>query len=145
MIVRPAVAADIPALAEVAAASYRSGFAGILEPEVLAVRDAAYFTQAFATALASMRVAEVAGHILAFAKVTGRHLDMLFTAPAAQGSGVGATLLASVEAAGVNTLECFRDNNGARRFYERHGWRLARAYEREFLGRSRAFVFYEKP
>ena len=23
-------------------------------------------------------------------------------------------------------LECFRDNHAARRFYERHGWRLER-------------------
>jgi len=144
VIVRPATANDLPALADVAAASYRSGFAAILEPEVLAARDAAYFVQSFAAALPTMRVAEEAGRILAFAKVTGRHLDMLFTAPPSQGSGIGALLLASVEAEGVNSLECFRDNSGARRFYARHGWRLARAYEREFLGRSRAFVYYEK-
>jgi putative acetyltransferase len=45
---------------------------------------------------------------------------------------------------GAKSLECFRDNHGARRFYERHGWRVTREYEREFAGRNRSFVFYEK-
>jgi putative acetyltransferase len=31
-----------------------------------------------------------------------------------------------------------------RRFYDRHGWNVTREYEREFAGRSRSFVFYEK-
>ena len=57
---------------------------------------------------------------------------------------MGSALLAEAEARGTWTLECFRDNRSARSFYERHGWTLARSYEREFLGRTRAFVFYEK-
>ena len=116
MIIRPAEAADIDGMAAVAAAAYRSGFAHILEAEVLATRDAAYFAQSFAAALPAMRVAVQAGRIVAFAKVTVHHLDMLFTAPGAQGTGIGAALLASVEADGVITLECFRDNHAARRF-----------------------------
>ena len=40
------------------------------------------------------------------------------------------------EAQGAKSLECFRDNHGARRFYERHGWQVAREYEREFAGQK---------
>jgi len=144
MIVRPAREADIPAIASVAAASYASGFAGILSPEELAVRNAASFAPLFVAALPLLRVAEVDGAIAGFSKVTAGHLDMLFIDPAAQRSGVGSVLLAEAEARGTCTLECFRDNRSARGFYERHGWTLARSYEREFLGRMRAFVFYEK-
>ena len=144
MIIRPAAAADIDDMAAVAAAAYRSGFAHILEAEVLAARDAAYFAQSFSVALPALRVAVQAGRIVAFAKVTAQHLDMLFTAPEAQGSGIGAALLASVEADGVTTLECFRDNHAARRFYQRHGWQLLREYSRDFLGKTRDFVWLEK-
>ncbi len=144
MIVRAAIAADVPAMAAIAAASYRAAFAAILEAEALAVRDGEFFANLFVRTLTSLRVAETDGDVVAFAMVTDQHLDMLFVAPNAQRRGAGRALLGAVEADGVCTLECFRDNHGARRFYERHGWRLARAYEREFIGRERAFVFYEK-
>lgn len=144
MIVRPAVEADIPVLGRIAAASYADAFATILEPAILAARDATSFADRFAEWWPATSVAEQDGRVLGFAKVTGAHLDMLFVDPAAQNTGAGSALLAHVETKGVRTLECFRDNAPARRFYERKGWRLTRAYEREFLGRMRAFVFYER-
>jgi putative acetyltransferase len=144
--VRPARSEDVAALAAVAEASYASGFAGILEPEVLASRDAATFAVRFSESLDRLVLAEDGdGRALGFALVTAGHLDMLFVDPAAQSGGVGSRLLAYVEAQGAQTLECFRDNTAARRFYERHGWRLERSYEREFAGRRRAFVAYAKP
>jgi putative acetyltransferase len=144
--VRPARSEDVAALAAVAEVSYASGFAGILEPEVLASRDAATFAARFAESLDRLVLAEDGhGRALGFALVTAGHLDMLFVDPAAQSGGVGSRLLAHVEAQGARTLECFRDNTAARRFYERHGWRLERSYEREFAGRTRAFVAYAKP
>jgi putative acetyltransferase len=69
---------------------------------------------------------------------------MLFMDPDAGGKGGGAMLLEKAEALGAKSLECFRDNEGARRFYERHGWRVERDYNREFLGKSRSFVLYVK-
>ena len=144
--VRPARSEDVAALATVAVASYASGFAGILEPEVLASRDAATFAARFRDSLDRLVLAEDGdGRALGFALVTAGHLDMLFVDPASQASGVGSRLLAYVEERGARTLECFRDNTAARRFYERHGWRLERSYEREFAGRMRAFVAYVKP
>jgi putative acetyltransferase len=72
------------------------------------------------------------------------HIDMLFMDPTAVGQGGGTCLLKEAERRGAKSLECFRDNHAARRFYERHGWRIEREYDREFAGRSRSFVRYVK-
>jgi putative acetyltransferase len=76
--VRPATPADIPAMAKVAERSYQGAFAAILEPEVLAARDAAFFAERFQASWPRMRVAERAGAVVGFSLVTDAHLDMLF-------------------------------------------------------------------
>lgn len=144
MMLRCATPGDVPAMAAVAASAYRQAFAAILEPEVLAQRDAGFFEAHFAPRVQHMHLAEQHGQVLGYSLVSDGHLDQLFIAPQAQGRGVGAALLAQVEAAGTQSLECFRDNQRARAFYQAKGWRLTRSYEREFAGRVRAFVFYEK-
>lgn len=144
MIVRPARVEDIPALAEVAARSYSAAFATILEPEVLATRNAAFFAERFRSSCERMLLAEQNDKIAGFLLMTDGHIDMLFMDPAVSGQGGGSLLLEAAEKRGATSLECFRDNHGARRFYERHGWRVTRTYEREFAGRNRSFVFYEK-
>lgn len=144
MIVRPARIEDIPVLAVVAARSYRAAFATILEPEVLETRDTAFFAERFRSSWERMLVVEQQGKIAGFLLMTDGHIDMLFMDPAVSGQGGGARLLEAAEEKGAKSLECFHDNRGARRFYERHGWRVTREYEREFAGRSRGFVFYEK-
>jgi len=58
----------------------------------------------------------------------GDYLELLAIAPWAQGKGLGGTLLAYLEnvvfARGKNLFACVSDfNHGARRFYERHGYR----------------------
>jgi putative acetyltransferase len=165
--IRDATEADIPALARVAARSYAHAFATILEPDALARYGEAYFAMRFAERWPVARVAKADGELLAFcvmswgtapptdlkegereptgvAPKSHGHIDMLFADPAAIGSGVGAALLADAEARGARSLECFEANNAARRFYERHGWRVTRAYAREFAGRERRFVWMEK-
>jgi len=142
--VRTAEAADIPALAAVAERSYRAAFHGILEDDVLTARDAAFFAARFASEWPRMLVAVSGETLVGFLLMTDGHIDMLFVDPDANGQGVGAALLREAEELGASTLECFRDNQGARRFYERHGWRVAKAYDREFAGKSRSFVFYRK-
>jgi len=144
LIVRPAASEDIPALAEVAVRSYREAFSEILEPDVLAGKDAAFFAERFASSWERMLVAQQGEVIAGFLLMTESHIDMLFMDPVASGQGGGARLLEEAEVRGARSLECFRDNHGARRFYERHGWRATREYEREFAGRNRSFVFYEK-
>jgi putative acetyltransferase len=144
VIVRPARAEDIAALAVVAEKSYRTAFADILEEDVLAGRNAAFFARRFTASWERMLVALSGETMMGFLLMTEGHIDMLFMDPAASGKGGGALLLQEAEGRGAKNLECFRDNHSARRFYERHDWRVTREYEREFAGRSRSFVFYEK-
>lgn len=156
MIIRPATPDDITAMAAAAAAAYRAGFVGILDPLTLAGFDRHFFANRFERTLAGdpvqgadgsapvMTVADTEGEVLGFAKTTGSHLDMLFVAPRVFRSGAGSALLAEAEGRGVHTLECFRDNAAARSFYERRGWVLQRAYERDFAGGVHSFVFYAK-
>ena len=141
---RAAVEADILALSNVASASYRAGFAAILDAAELARRDQASFMARFAAGLDRVRVAELDGAVVGFALATGQHLDMLFVAPGAQGSGAGAALLDDAVARGVCSMECFRANAAARRFYERRGWVVTRGYARPFAGRVHEFVYYER-
>ena len=144
MIVRAADAADVTAVAEVASASYRAAFADILDAAELARRDAASFVARFGENLDKLRVAEADGRVVGFSLVSGAHLDMLFIDPTAQGSGAGRALLAEAVGRGVSSLECFRANQPARRFYERLGWVVTRAYSRPFAGRVHDFVFCER-
>ena len=144
MKLREAREADIDALAQLATEAYRLGFAEILEPQALDQRGPAFFAAHLRPALRDIHVAESVQGILGFSKVTTSHLDMLFVAPQAQGSGAGTALLRRAEAQGLCTLECFRDNHLARAFYERRGWTLSQSYEREFIGRRRGFVLYSR-
>jgi putative acetyltransferase len=144
VIVRSVRAEDIPALAAVAERSYRAAFADILEAEVLDGRNAAFFAERFTTSWERMLVVLSGETPVGFLLMTDGHIDMLFMDPDASGRGGGALLLREAEARGAKSLECFRDNHGARRFYERQGWRVTREYEREFAGRNRSFVLYGK-
>ncbi|WP_312896901.1 GNAT family N-acetyltransferase [Microvirga soli] len=141
---RVAGADDISALAAVAERSYRATFAGILEADVLASRDEGFFAERFASSWDRMLVACSGEALVGFLLMTDGHIDMLFMDPTAVGRGGGALLLKEAEQQGARSLECFRDNHAARRFYERHGWHMEREYEREFAGKSRSFVLYAK-
>jgi putative acetyltransferase len=144
VIVRPAGADDVPALAAVAERSYRAAFADILELDVLQSRDAAYFAERFASSWEKMLVACSGEALAGFLLMSDGHIDMLFMDPTAGGTGGGTCLLKEAERRGAKSLECFRDNHAARRFYERHGWRIEREYDREFAGKNRSFVRYVK-
>lgn len=144
MIVRRARFADLAAIARIAARSYAGAFAAILEKRALLARGELFFRRRLRRSWKRLVVAVAAGRVIGFALTTRGHLDMLFVDPRRIGRGAGRRLLRHVERRGVRTLECFRDNLQARRFYERAGWRLARSYARDFIGRRRDFVFYER-
>jgi putative acetyltransferase len=144
VIVRLAGADDVPALAAIAERSYRAAFEHILELDVLESRDSTFFAARFASSWERMLVAASDGRPVGFLLMVDGHIDMLFMDPDASGRGGGALLLKEAEQRGVKSLECFRDNHAARRFYERHGWHVEREYEREFAGKSRSFVLYVK-
>ena len=145
MILRPARPADFPALATIAEAAYRLGFADLLPPPVLARFDFSHFALRFALETVLPTLAETDGAVVGFHLTEARHIKMLFIAPERRKQGIAAALLADAEARGAATLESFRDNAPARRFYERHGWRCVREYTRAFDGIECAFVAYEKP
>jgi GNAT superfamily N-acetyltransferase len=73
-----------------------------------------------------MWVIEDAGRVVGFAGLSKGWLDHLYVDPDSQGAGFGSTLLEHVKGLqpeGVR-LWVFQKNAGARRFYERHGFRL---------------------
>jgi GNAT superfamily N-acetyltransferase len=71
-------------------------------------------------------VIEDAGRIVGFAGLSKGWLDHLYVDPGSQGAGFGSMLLEhakSIQPEGLQ-LWVFQKNVGARRFYERHGFRL---------------------
>ena len=66
------------------------------------------------------------GRVVGFAGLDDGELTHLYVEPGAQGDGIGTALLehAKAESAGDLRLWVFQRNHGARRFYERHGFRL---------------------
>ncbi|WP_225770511.1 GNAT family N-acetyltransferase [Inquilinus sp. Marseille-Q2685] len=141
--VRPPVAADLPALADVAWRSTRAAFEHILPAAVLDRKRPEDFARRFAARLPDLRVAVDAHDAqLGFSLMTGSHLDMLFVDPAAQGRSAGTALLADAVARGCRTLESFAHNRLARRFYESRGFRLCRSYRRLYEGLELPFVLY---
>ena len=77
---------------------------------------------------AELWVAEEDGRVVAFAGLEGSELSHLYVDPGAQGRGVGSALLDRAKSLRPEGIELwvFQKNDGARRFYERHGFRLVR-------------------
>jgi len=71
-------------------------------------------------------VAETGGHVVGFAALSGDLLGHLYVHPDAQNRGVGTALLDVVKRERPSGFHfaVFQRNEGARRFYERHGCRL---------------------
>jgi GNAT superfamily N-acetyltransferase len=77
---------------------------------------------------AELWVAEEEGRVVGFAGVSGDELTHLYVDPPAQNCRVGTALLEHVNRLRPERLELwvFQKNEGARRFYKRHGFRLVR-------------------
>lgn len=143
--VRAALPADDDHLVAISLANYRRNFAPLLPECDWKSYDDAFFRSRFEANREAILVIADAQKPLGFAKMTGAHIDMFFIDPGVQGAGLGARLLAALERKGAASLECFGRNAGARRFYERQGWRLAAQYRRAFAGADCDFCRYEKP
>ena len=75
-----------------------------------------------------MWVAERDGEPVAFLALSAATVDHLYVRPGAQGAGIGSQLLELAQERRPDgfTLWVFQRNEGARRFYERHGLRCER-------------------
>jgi len=145
---RPATPADVPALADMARASFDAAFGHLYRPEDLAQFFAEYRTEAnylehLADPPTLIQLAEVDGRLGAYCLIVrGQHfeeqdeprperpvfLSQLYCAPGMSGYGLGAALIewaiAEARAWGADAvqLSVFSENFGAQRFYHRYGF-----------------------
>jgi ribosomal protein S18 acetylase RimI-like enzyme len=120
---RAAVPADAEAISAVLRASLAAqGWMPALytpQEDLAFIRDIVLPHQA-------VTVAEADDRIIGFIAIKRDWIDQLYLAPGWTGQGIGGRLLEEA-VAGVTEarLYCFQANEGARRFYERHGFRVA--------------------
>jgi ribosomal protein S18 acetylase RimI-like enzyme len=87
-----------------------------------------YFRRRIDNERQTVRLSGAPGKPVGLCIVSRANLDMLFVAPSERGKGVGERLLADAEArmreSGVKEAYLYvaLGNDGAVRFYERHGW-----------------------
>jgi ribosomal protein S18 acetylase RimI-like enzyme len=129
VVLRPATAADVPALVDIARRSWLSAFADLAPPAFVARWRARDFEGSwYPRHWPAMTVAVVAGAPVGVMQLADAEVNGLWVAPEAQGRGVGSTLLRDAErriaAAGHERawLTCSGFNERAFRFY------LARGY-----------------
>ncbi|WP_224549586.1 GNAT family N-acetyltransferase [Mesorhizobium sp. CA16] len=121
ILLRPAFASDAPAIAQLMRASLDAfDWMPVLhtpEEDLFFIRDILLPKQ-------QVTVAETAECIVGFIAAKGEWVEQLYLDPAWTGQGIGSRLLAQATAGiPVVKLHCFQANTGARRFYERHGFR----------------------
>ena len=123
MRIRPARTDDTPAITRIFCAT-RSAMPYLPPPppedEMCAIVEAHILPDVDAW------LAEDDGRIVGYALLDGDFLSHLYIAPDAQGQGVGAALLDRAKELRPDGLRLwvFQKNERARRFYERHGFRL---------------------
>jgi GNAT superfamily N-acetyltransferase len=121
IILRPAIGSDAAAIAKIMRAALGSfNWMPVLhtpEEDLFFIRDIVLPRQ-------QVTVAEAGEAIVGFIAVSGEWVEQLYLEPAWTGQGIGARLLARATAGmPAVRLHCFQANSGARRFYERHGFR----------------------
>lgn len=128
--IRPAVAADMAAVADLWHQGWHDGHAGHVPEGLTAARTLPAFHERTPARVADTTVAvSDDGGLLGFVMVVGDEVEQVFVAPAARGTDLAPALLAEAErqvaAAGHGTawLAVVAGNARARRFYEKYGWR----------------------
>ena len=146
MKLRPAAAADVPALARLAADSFVGAFAHLYSAADLAAFLAEHKSEAATAALVAdpdgrLQVAERDGALIAYCKIgfdcgwpehaRGQRVmefKQLYAAPEATGGGAGTALMdwamSEFAARGADEvqLSVWSGNHGAQRFYARYGF-----------------------
>ncbi|TSE13685.1 GNAT family N-acetyltransferase [Mesorhizobium intechi] len=120
-VLRPATGADAAAIARLMRAALN---AFDWMPVVHTPAEDLAFIRDIVLPRQQVTVAEVVSQIVGFIAVGGDRVEQLYLDPAWTGQGIGSRLLTDVTAGlSVTKLHCFQANTGARRFYERHGFR----------------------
>jgi GNAT superfamily N-acetyltransferase len=121
VILRPAIPADADAIAHIMRAALES-FDWI--PMLHTPEEDRAFIRGRVLPNQTVTVAEVDRFIVGFIAVAGEWVEQLYLDPAWTGRGIGSSLLSAATAdLPAVRLHCFQANAGARRFYERHGFR----------------------
>jgi GNAT superfamily N-acetyltransferase len=126
---RPAVAGDAPAVAEIWLAGWRDGHLGHVPDALVRVRTPESFTARAAERVGDTTVAVTDDDVVAgFVMVVGDEVEQVYVSADHRGTGVAGVLLAEavrrVGAGGhrLAWLAVATGNGRARRFYERCGW-----------------------
>lgn len=146
MILRPAVPADVAALAKLGRDSFVATFAHLYRPEDLAAfLDEVHSHEAVLREVSGQdcryRLAEIEGELVGYCKMRwpgsfAGHSDasnpitlsQLYTAPGRTGEGIGAALMewaiahARDKGCDAIQLSVYAENFGAQRFYQRYGF-----------------------
>jgi GNAT superfamily N-acetyltransferase len=117
---RPATASDARAIARIMRAALAS-FDWM--PMVHTSDEDLAFIAGIVLPGQEVTVAETGEGVVGFIAVHGEWVEQLYLHPAWTGRGIGGRLIHEATAAmPVIFLHCFQANEGARRFYERHGF-----------------------
>lgn len=127
--IRPAVPADMAAVADLWHEGWHDGHAGHVPEGLTAARTLAAFHERTPLRVADTAVAvSEDGSIVGFVMVVGDEVEQVFVARTARGTALSAALLTEAErrvAAGGHItawLAVVVGNARARRFYEKQGW-----------------------
>jgi ribosomal protein S18 acetylase RimI-like enzyme len=121
IILRPATSSDAAAIAKIMRAALGS-FDWM--PVVHTPAEDLVFIRDIVLPQQQVTVAEAGEAIAGFIAVSGDWVEQLYLDPAWTRQGIGSRLLMQATASlRIVKLQCFQANTGARRFYERHGFR----------------------
>ena len=127
-ILRPAAAADMPAVADVWHRGWHDAHTGHVPDGLTAARTLAAFHERAAHRVADTTVAVVDGVVAGFVMVAGDEVEQVFVDAAHRGTGLAARLLDEAErqVAAQGYVEAWlavvAGNARARAFYARQGW-----------------------
>lgn len=134
MKLRSANTDDIERLAEIWHHGWQDTHAPLLPEELARYRTLENFRQLLTAHLPEVMIAEDDGVIIGLCITKADELFQLYTTAEVRGSGVGAQLLndgekrIAADGHDVAWLACAIGNDRAARFYEKHGWTLARTF-----------------
>jgi ribosomal protein S18 acetylase RimI-like enzyme len=96
-IIRPAIAEDAPAVADIWMAGWRDGHLGHVPDELVAVRTPETFQTRAAERVGDTAVAVVDGEVAGFVMVVGDEVEQVYVASGHRGSGLAGLLLTEAE------------------------------------------------